>query len=100
MGSRIGFFDSGIGGLDVVEGVLGLMPDLPLLYVGDTARVPYGGLDPDTLLRYATQAIRYLFAHHCDLVVFACNTVSVTALPRINKACCLNNTPTNGYWES
>ena len=76
----IGVFDSGIGGLTVVRAMRDALPGEEILYLGDTARVPYGGRGPDTVVRYARQCTRFLAAKGLKLLVVACNTVSAVAL--------------------
>ena len=79
----IGVFDSGIGGLTVVKALRELLPNEAILYLGDTARLPYGSKSPDTVTRYAVQCARALMAHRIKLLVVACNTASATALPAL-----------------
>jgi glutamate racemase len=76
----IGVFDSGIGGLTVVRALRTALPREDLLYLGDTARVPYGGRGPDTIVRYALQCSRFLASRGLKVLVVACNTVSAVAL--------------------
>lgn len=76
----IGVFDSGLGGLTAVRTLRQLLPHEDLIYFGDTARVPYGGRSPETLLRYARQDIRFLRTRNPKAVLVACGTVSTTAL--------------------
>ena len=77
---RIGLFDSGIGGLTVARSVRALMPTDDLLYLGDTARNPYGTKSPDTIVRYARECAHYLVDQRIDALVIACNTASSVAL--------------------
>jgi glutamate racemase len=76
----IGVFDSGVGGLTVASAIARALPDESLLYLGDTARVPYGTRSPETVLRYAHNNATFLEARGIKLLVVACNTVSATAL--------------------
>jgi len=78
---RIGVFDSGIGGLSVLRHLVAVLPHLHYLYVGDTARVPYGNKSADTIALYAAQSAAFLRNRGVDMVVVACNTVSATSLP-------------------
>lgn len=80
---RIGVFDSGFGGLDVLRGIIALMPEYDYLYLGDTARAPYGPRPSEEVYKFATHAVDYLAAHDCSLIVFACNTASSDALHTI-----------------
>lgn len=79
----IGVFDSGIGGLTVVAELRRALPSERILYVGDTARVPYGGKSPETVTRYAREISELLGAEHAKLIVVACNTASALALPSL-----------------
>ncbi len=76
----IGVFDSGLGGLTAVKELQGLLPSENVVYFGDTARVPYGTRDRETILRYSKQDIRFLLGQDVKLILCACNTVS-SALP-------------------
>lgn len=76
----IGVFDSGVGGLTVVDALHSLMPHEKILYLGDTARVPYGNRGPDTIRRYALNAAHFLISQGVKAVVVACNTASAYAL--------------------
>ncbi len=81
----IGLFDSGVGGLTVLEAVARRMPEEDLLYLGDTARLPYGTKSRDTVRRYAQRAIGFLLAQNVKAVVVACNTASALALDVIEE---------------
>jgi glutamate racemase len=83
----IGVFDSGVGGLTVLKGLLELIPAADYLYFGDTARLPYGSKSLETVARYATQASQFLERSGAQLLVIACNTATALALDRITKAC-------------
>jgi glutamate racemase len=76
----IGVFDSGIGGLTVVRAMIAAMPHEDLIYLGDTARVPYGTRSPATVIRYARGCAALLSGHGLKMLVVACNTVSAVAL--------------------
>ncbi len=78
--SAIGVFDSGLGGLTVVRAIRAALPNERLLYLGDTARVPYGSRSGRTILRYARTCGRHLAADGVKVLVVACNTVSAVAL--------------------
>lgn len=78
--SPIGIFDSGIGGLTVARAIYERMPDEPTIYLGDTARVPYGPKSPETVQRYATEILDWLLAQRVKAVVVACNTATAHAL--------------------
>jgi glutamate racemase len=77
----VGVFDSGVGGLTVVRAVLSRLPAEQLVYLGDTARVPYGTRSAQTVLRYSRNASRFLLQRGVKLVLIACNTASAAALP-------------------
>ncbi|HJP03692.1 MAG: glutamate racemase [Chromatiales bacterium] len=79
----IGIFDSGVGGLTVLHAVNDLLPDEQLLYLGDTARLPYGTKSPASVQRYATHAADYLVGQGIKLLVIACNTASALALDEL-----------------
>lgn len=76
----IGVFDSGIGGLTVLKALLSQLPGESLIYLGDTARVPYGTKSAQTVRRYALEAAGFLVARQVKLLVCACNTASSVAL--------------------
>lgn len=81
----IGVFDSGIGGLTVLRSLRRAWPGHSTIYLGDTARVPYGTKSPQTVTRYALQVAQYLMDEGVELIVVACNTASATALPELEK---------------
>lgn len=76
----IGIFDSGVGGLTVVRALERELPEASLIYLGDTARVPYGTKSAQTVTRYAVEAARFLDAQGIGRLVVACNTASAVAL--------------------
>jgi len=82
----IGIFDSGVGGLTVYRALHERLPDERFVYLGDTARVPYGTKSLSTVERYAVENARFLEAHGIKLLVVACNTASALALPAIRGA--------------
>jgi glutamate racemase len=79
----IGVFDSGIGGLTVVAALRRELPGSDILYLGDTARVPYGGKSRETVTRYSREIIALLQEEGASLIVAACNTASALAVPEI-----------------
>jgi len=81
----IGAFDSGVGGLTVVQAMRRLLPVEDILYLGDTARVPYGNKSPETIVRYSLENLAYLQGHGVKAVVVACNTASAHALTMLQK---------------
>jgi len=76
---KIGVFDSGVGGFTVVRELLELVPDIPVIYFGDTARSPYGTKSKDTLVRYAMEDAEFLLAHGATVIVIACHSAASTA---------------------
>ena len=82
----IGIFDSGVGGLTVYRALHERLPDEHFVYLGDTARVPYGTKSLQTVERYAVENSLFLEAHGIKLLVVACNTASALALPAIRRA--------------
>jgi glutamate racemase len=82
----IGIFDSGMGGLTVMRALKAKLPGESFLYLGDTARLPYGTKSAETVTRYALQAARALLAQEIKLLVVACNTASAAALPALDAA--------------
>ena len=76
-------FDSGVGGLTVVRALRQALDAEDVLYLGDTARVPYGSKSPRTVARYARACLRFLVERRVKLVLVACNTASATALPEV-----------------
>src|SRR5439155_19811687 len=79
----IGVFDSGVGGLTVVREIFGQLPQEPVLYLGDTARVPYGPRGQETVRRFALELVSFLLARDVKALVVACNTISACALETI-----------------
>jgi glutamate racemase len=82
----IGVFDSGVGGLTVVRAVRAALPGEDIVYLGDTARVPYGSKSPRTVERYSLGCQRFLLDRDVKLVLIACNTASANALPALRAA--------------
>jgi glutamate racemase len=82
----VGIFDSGIGGLTVLDAIHRRLPDLPLVYYGDNAHAPYGVRTADDIFNLTTASVQILFDQGCDLVILACNTASAAALRRMQDA--------------
>jgi glutamate racemase len=82
-GLKIGVFDSGVGGLTVLRALLHTIPDAKYIYLGDTARLPYGSKSQATIARYATSSAQFLLEQGAQYLVIACNTASALALPEI-----------------
>lgn len=79
----IGVFDSGLGGLTVLRALRQRLPNEQFVYLGDTARTPYGSKSPETIRRYARECANFLAMHEIKLLVVACNTVSCWALDEL-----------------
>jgi glutamate racemase len=82
-GLGIGVFDSGVGGLTVMRELIRAVPAEDLIYLGDTARLPYGSKSGDTILRYSRKAAQFLLKQGIKALVIACNTASAYALPAL-----------------
>lgn len=93
----IGVFDSGMGGLTVLRALLARLPCERFVYLGDTARLPYGTKSPETVQAYTLQATRLLVSEGVKMVVIACNTASAVALGPLAKA--LSPVPVIGVIE-
>lgn len=81
----IGVFDSGYGGLTVLRSLRRALPEADFIYFGDNARAPYGNRSFDLVYHFTLDAVRYLFARGCQLVILACNTASAKALRSIQQ---------------
>jgi glutamate racemase len=81
----IGVFDSGVGGLTVVRAIREALPHEDLVYLGDTARTPYGTKSPSTIVRFSCEDVQFLQEHHVKAVIIGCSTVSAWALPVLKK---------------
>ena len=82
MNMAVGIFDSGLGGLTVLDAVHKRLPDVPFAYLADSAHAPYGVRTADDIYDLTCRATQRLFDAGCDLVVLACNTASAAALRR------------------
>lgn len=82
----LGIFDSGIGGLTVVKELLRRAPNASFVYLGDTARTPYGTKGEETIIRYALDDAKFLIDRGATALIVACNTVSAYAIPALKKA--------------
>ena len=82
---RIGVFDSGYGGLTILDGIRKRMPEYDYIYLGDNARAPYGTRSFDVVYEFTLQAVQKLFALGCPLVILGCNTASAKALRSIQQ---------------
>lgn len=77
----IGIFDSGVGGLTVLKEIMKVLPQEDTIYLGDTARVPYGTKSPETVVRYSRQITSFLVSRDIKMLVVACNTASAYPWP-------------------
>ena len=91
----VGIFDSGLGGLTVLDAVARRLPEVPLVYFGDNSHAPYGVRDAEDIFRLTTAATQRLFDTGCDLVILACNTASAAALRRMQESWV---PPASGSW--
>ena len=82
---KIGVFDSGYGGLTILNKICQALPEYEYLYLGDNARTPYGTRSFDVIYEYTLQAVRYLEKQGCRLIIIACNTASAKALRTIQQ---------------
>lgn len=82
----IGIFDSGIGGLTVLKEIMKELPHENTIYLGDTARVPYGIRSPETVIKYSFENTKFLFSRDIKLLVIACNTASSISLNAIRNS--------------
>ncbi len=82
----VGIFDSGLGGLTVLNAAQTRLPDVPFVYLGDNAHAPYGVRDADDVYALTKASVERLWAAGCDLVILACNTASAAALRRMQEA--------------
>jgi len=85
LNSPIGVFDSGIGGLTVLNEIKKKLPGYDYIYLGDNARTPYGGRSYEVVYDFTLQAVKQLFEMGCELVILACNTASAKALRSIQQ---------------
>jgi glutamate racemase len=95
--AAIGVFDSGVGGLTVLQALQHHCPEENFIYLGDTARLPYGTKSPTTVIDYARQVTKTLLTRDIKLLVVACNTASALALPSLQQE--FNTIPIIGVIE-
>ncbi len=82
---KIGIFDSGLGGLLITKAVRERIPDVDIIYFGDTLHLPYGNRSAQAIYEYSKRAISFLFEQDCNLIITACNTVSAKILRRLQQ---------------
>ncbi len=85
--AALGFFDSGVGGLTVVRAVQDLLPGEDVVYLGDTARLPYGSKSAETIRQFAEEDVNFLLSKGVKAIVVACNTATAHALPKFWESC-------------
>jgi glutamate racemase len=85
MQKAIGIFDSGVGGLTVLKAVMEVLPQENTIYLGDTARVPYGIRSPETVTRYSFENTQFLLSQEIKMLVVACNTASAISLEAVKR---------------
>ncbi len=81
----IGVFDSGLGGLTTVAELHRLLPEERVIYIGDTARTPYGSKSPETIIKFAGQIVEYLMRCNVKMIIIACNTATAIALDTLRE---------------
>lgn len=81
----IGVFDSGFGGLSILKGIVKTLPQYDYVYLGDTARAPYGEKNQKKIYQFTRQAVDFLFKKNCEIIILACNTASSEALKKIQE---------------
>ncbi len=82
---KIGVFDSGVGGLIILRAIRKRLSAYDYLYIGDTARVPYGNQTQAEIYQFTKRGVNYLFEHDCALIIIACNSASSRALRRLQR---------------
>lgn len=82
---KLGVFDSGLGGLLIARAIKDKMPDVDIVYLGDTLHVPYGKRSPKAVYDFTKRAMDFLFDQDCQLIVIACNTASASALRQLQQ---------------
>jgi glutamate racemase len=85
MQKAIGIFDSGIGGLTVFKEIVAKIPEENIIYLGDTARVPYGIRSADTVTRYSFENTNFLLSQEIKMLVIACNTATAISLEAVKR---------------
>lgn len=90
---KIGVFDSGLGGLVIAKALIQALPQYDYVYYGDTAHVPYGEKTPGRILAYTLDAMRFLIAQNCGLIIIACNTATAITLRYLQKRFCPKEAP-------
>lgn len=84
--ASVGVYDSGLGGLTALRGIVKFLPNEDIIYFGDTGRVPYGNKSDETIKRYSRQAVKFLKSHGVKIILVACGTVSSVAIEDLREA--------------
>ncbi len=82
---KLGVFDSGLGGLLIAKSLREKLPDIDILYFGDTLHLPYGNRSEQAIYEYSKRAVNFMFSQDCNLIITACNTVSASALRKLQQ---------------
>jgi glutamate racemase len=90
---KIGVFDSGLGGLSILKEMLRQLPEYDYIYLGDNARVPYGGRSEKIIYQFTQNAVDFLFKKNCQLIILACNTATATSLKKLQQEYLPKNFP-------
>lgn len=90
---KLGIFDSGLGGLLITKAIQQVLPDIDLIYLGDTLHLPYGNRSEEAIYTYTERCIDYLFQQDCQLIIVACNTASASALRKLQQGYLKQNYP-------
>src|SRR5258706_1073719 len=85
MANAIGIFDSGLGGLTVVKQIISILPHENIIYLGDTARVPYGPRSPEIIKRFSEENTKFLIGKNVKCIIIACNTSSAVAAGHLKR---------------
>lgn len=90
---KLGVFDSGLGGILIAGSIRRSMPDIDMIYLGDTLHLPYGNRSEEAIYTYTKRCIEYLLRKDCQLIIMACNTASASALRRLQQGYLARNYP-------
>lgn len=90
---KIGFFDSGLGGLTILKAVAKELPEFDYEFYGDTANIPYGDRSEEEILKLTTRGVEHLFERNCTLVIIACNTASAETARSLQNGYLKENYP-------
>ena len=82
---KLGVFDSGLGGLLIARAIRSALPDIDMIYLGDTLHVPYGKRSPKAVYDFTKRSVEFLFEQDCNLIIIACNTASASALRQLQQ---------------